>query len=423
MTRYVLIIISFSIFTSCKRDFEAPVPDTGWDLFDSPAAVLLNNGTRQKMEGMYTIEEGADVFGAQTAAKWSYTVSASDTTYHLSLFCEKQVSYFILEGKRLDSSILLNGYWRKMVNTETGKARFTISKANGAGQLLDGAPLNQLDHVLIAGTFGNGENTPDQPISLNYQRRLYNATHLEIVAHRGGGSTADLLPASENSTAMIQLASRFGATGIEIDVRMTSDGVPVLFHDATLNERLIQKNGLLGPVENYSYAQLNALVRLKNNEQIPTLVEALETVVYKTPLRYVWLDTKFKGSIQKVRDLQVEYMQKAAAIGRVLEINIGIPDQEVLNNFLSLPGYQNIPSVCELNTEDVVKVNARIWAPRWTLGLQNEEVENMHAQGRRVFVWTLDVPENISEYMTQGRFNGILSNYPSIVAYYYYAQL
>jgi len=168
---------------------------------------------------------------------------------------------------------------------------------------------------------------------------------------------------------------------------------------------------------------LNALVRLKNNERIPTLVEALHAIVYKTPLRYIWLDTKFKGSIQKVRDLQVEYVQKAAAIGRVLEINIGIPDQEVLNNFLSLPGYQNIPSVCELNTEDVVKVNARIWAPRWTLGLQNEEVENMHAQGRRVFVWTLDVPENISEYMTQGRFNGILSNYPSIVAYYYYAQL
>src|SRR5215218_6400182 len=237
MTRYVLIIISFSIFTSCKRDFEAPVPDTGWDLFDSPAAVLLNNGTRQKMEGMYTIEDGADVFGAQTAAKWSYTVSASDTTYHLSLFFEKQVSYMILEGKKLDSSILLNGYWRKMVNTETGKARLTITAANGAAYILNGTTA---DSIIITGVFGNGNNPPDQSIKLHYKKALYAASPLEIVGHRGGGSTADLLPASENSTAIIEMASRFGATGVEIDVRMTSDSVLILYHDATLNERLVK---------------------------------------------------------------------------------------------------------------------------------------------------------------------------------------
>jgi glycerophosphoryl diester phosphodiesterase len=257
---------------------------------------------------------------------------------------------------------------------------------------------------------------------LKYDRPLYKATPLEIVAHRGGGSTADLLPASENSVEMIRLASGFGATGIEIDVRLTSDGVPVLYHDATLNERLIQKNGLLGPIENYSYAQLNTLVRLKNGERIPTLTQALETIVYQTPLRYVWLDTKFEGSMEMLRNIQLEYQRKAAALGRTLEITIGIPDDAVLKNFLELPGYQTIPSVCELDTEDVVKTNARIWAPRWTLGLQNEEVQKMHAQGRRAFVWTLDIPANVYEFMQQGAFDGILSNYPSIVAYYYYAK-
>jgi glycerophosphoryl diester phosphodiesterase len=49
-------------------------------------------------------------------------------------------------------------------------------------------------------------------------------------------------------------------------------------------------------------------------------------------------------------------------------------------------------------------------------------VQQIHAQGRRAFVWTLDVPQNVFEYMNQGDFDGILSNYPSIVAYYYYAK-
>jgi glycerophosphoryl diester phosphodiesterase len=179
---------------------------------------------------------------------------------------------------------------------------------------------------------------------------------------------------------------------------------------------------MVGPIENYSYAQLNGLVRLIKGERIPTLREALDAVVYNTSLRYVWLDTKFTGSMQKERDLQVEYMQKAAAMGRNLNITIGIPDEDVLKNFLKLSGYQNIPSVVELTPQDVTTTNAKIWAPRWTLGLQNEEVERMHAAGRKAFVWTLDVPENINKYFLQGKFDGILSNYPSSVAYYYYAK-
>ena len=421
MKNYIFIVLSCLIFLSCKKDFEAPVPDTTWDLFESSSA-FLNTYPRQGLEGVYNIQDGANTFGALTAAKWSYTIENSDTTYHLSFFCEKQVSYFICEGKRLDSSILLNGYWRKMVNTETGKIRLIIKPADGARQLLNAIPVNTGDSIIISGNYGSGENTPDQPIRLKYLRPLYKAKPLQIVAHRGGGSTADLLPASENSVNMIKLASRFGATGIEIDVRKTSDGEFVLFHDATLNERLIQKNGLIGPIENYSYAQLSSLVRLKEGEKIPTLEEALQTVVYNTPLEYVWLDTKFNGPLEKLRTIQSDFLQKAAALGRKLEITIGIPDRNVLDNFLSLPGYENTPSVCELDPADVEKANSRIWAPRFTLGLQNETVEQIHAQGRRAFVWTLDVPQNVYEYMTQGKFDGILSNYPSIVAYYYYVQ-
>jgi glycerophosphoryl diester phosphodiesterase len=253
-------------------------------------------------------------------------------------------------------------------------------------------------------------------------RPLYKAVPLQIVAHRGGGRTSDLLPASENSVEIIKMASRFGATGIEIDVRLTSDGVPIIYHDATLNERLIQKNGLIGPIENYSYAQLSALVRLINGERIPTLAEALNTVVYDTPLQFVWLDTKYNGDMKLSRDFLVEYREKAAAIGRTLNIYIGIPDRDVLANFKKLPDYQNIPSVNELTREELTETNSGIWAPRFTLGLQNTEVAEVQAQGRQAFVWTLDTPQDIQNFINNGQFNGILSNYPSAVAYYYYAK-
>ena len=422
MKPYYIISVLILLLSSCVKKFEAPVPDTRWQKFDSAVAMPLLYHTRQKMEGIYSIVEGAGEFGALAAIKWSYKATGTDTSFFISLFCENEVSYFICEARRLDTNILLNGYWRKMLNTETGKGRFTISQKNGAKHLLSLAALNSSDSIIIEGNFGSGTAIPDKTIKLKYLRPLYKATPLQILAHRGGGRNADLLPASENSVEIIKQASQFGASGVEIDVRLTSDGIPVLYHDAALNERLIQKNGMVGPIENYSYPQLNTLVRLLKGEHIPTLREALNTIVYNTPLRFVWLDTKYDGSLQVVRDLQKEFINKSVANGRPVDIVIGIPDRTALNNLLHLSDYRSTPSLCELSPEDVLTSNATIWAPRWTLGIQNEEVAKMHTQGRRAFVWTLDVPGSIASFIKEGNFDGILSNYPSAVAFYYYAR-
>ncbi|HEY0039215.1 MAG TPA: glycerophosphodiester phosphodiesterase family protein [Flavisolibacter sp.] len=421
MKKLFYLLCGCVFFFSCRREFEVVIPDTTWALFNSPTATRLPSFTRNKVEGVYTLTQGADAFGSLTAAKWSYTVTNTDTLYHLSFFMEVASAYFICEGRLLDSTILLNGYWRRLTTSETGIVRLTIPKEAGTRHLLRDTAFNALrDSITITGVYSIGNTTPDIPLTLRYTRPLNKTKPFEILAHRGGGRTADRLPASENSVEMIRLASQFGATGIEIDVRMTKDGVPILFHDATLNERAVQQNGLLGPVENYTFAQLQTLVRLPKGERIPTLRQALETVVYNTPLDFVWLDTKYNGSLQIMRDLQAEFLAKAAAINRNLEIVIGIPDEQALINFKKLPSYQNIPSLVELGEEDARSLNAKVWAPQWTLGLQNEEVQRMQNEGRRAFTWTMDVPQNILQYMQQANFNGILSNYPSLVAYYYY---
>jgi glycerophosphoryl diester phosphodiesterase len=51
-----------------------------------------------------------------------------------------------------------------------------------------------------------------------------------IIAHRGASGSAP-----ENTIAAFERAVRQGADAIELDVRLTADGVPVVLHDATLD--------------------------------------------------------------------------------------------------------------------------------------------------------------------------------------------
>lgn len=400
------------------------MPDSsGWALFNDLSAGPLNSSARQAMEGVYEVLNGSDIFGSLAAIKWSYVILDNDTTFHVSGFFGKDIAYFIGEGKQLNGTILLNGYWRKMTGTETGIIRLNITETNGAAVLLGPSPVITAGSIVIDGVFGNGQAEPGIPVSFRYNRKLYQSpSAFNILAHRSGGRNSDLLPVSENSVAMILKTAEFGSTGIEIDVRFTSDGVPIIYHDNDLNLREVQKCGLVGPIENYTYAQLNAFVRLVHGERIPTLRQALNAVVYQTGLSFVWLDTKYIGSLERVQTIQQEFTQLAAQRGRNLEIVIGLPGQDQLDNFLRLPDYSTTPSLCELSIGDVERTNAKIWAPRFTEGTQNSSVDAIHQQGRRAFVWTLDVPEFIEQFIRDGHFDGILSNYPSCTAYNYYVQ-
>lgn len=50
-----------------------------------------------------------------------------------------------------------------------------------------------------------------------------------IIAHRCGGALAP-----ENSLAGLQIAARLGCRGVEFDVMLSADGVPLLIHDESL---------------------------------------------------------------------------------------------------------------------------------------------------------------------------------------------
>jgi glycerophosphoryl diester phosphodiesterase len=109
-------------------------------------------------------------------------------------------------------------------------------------------------------------------------------------------------------------------------------------------------------------------------------------------------------------------------MGRHLELSIGLPGEDQVEKFQELSNYTQVPSLCELSPDEAELLNSKEWAPRFTLGLQNDQVAAVHAEGRKAFVWTLDVPDLIQQFVSEGDFDGILTNYSTVVAYYYYVR-
>ena len=92
------------------------------------------------------------------------------------------------------------------------------------------------------------------------------------IAHRGGGALAP-----ENTLAGISLAARLGFRAVEFDVMLSADGVPVLFHDETL-ERTTDGRGKLAEHTLTQLRKLDAGSKHHpafSGESIPTLEEAL----------------------------------------------------------------------------------------------------------------------------------------------------
>lgn len=91
-----------------------------------------------------------------------------------------------------------------------------------------------------------------------------------VVAHRGASSE---LP--ENTLGAFAEASRVGSDLIELDVRMTADGVPVVLHDADLS----RTTDLRGHVHELSLVEVKRADASGGRgppQEIPTLVEVLE---------------------------------------------------------------------------------------------------------------------------------------------------
>jgi glycerophosphoryl diester phosphodiesterase len=87
-----------------------------------------------------------------------------------------------------------------------------------------------------------------------------------IIAHRGASAEAP-----ENTLAAFRRAIALRADGIELDVQITRDGVPIVFHDSSLL-RLTENRGR---VTAKTWPELQKLRVLASSEGIPRLIDVL----------------------------------------------------------------------------------------------------------------------------------------------------
>lgn len=96
-------------------------------------------------------------------------------------------------------------------------------------------------------------------------------------AHRGLFDNETEAP--ENSLSAVREAVEEGY-GIEFDVQLSKDNIPVVFHDASLKRMC----GVDGKVWEYTLEELQKMKLVNSNQTIPTLVQVLKAVNGKVPL-------------------------------------------------------------------------------------------------------------------------------------------
>jgi glycerophosphoryl diester phosphodiesterase len=101
--------------------------------------------------------------------------------------------------------------------------------------------------------------------------RFLLSNDLMVIAHRAANQNFP-----ENSIPAIEEAIRLGVDIVELDIRVTADGVVVLMHDQTVDRTTTGK----GDIEKLTYSYLQTLYLLHDGqptkEKIPTLQEALK---------------------------------------------------------------------------------------------------------------------------------------------------
>ena len=225
----------------------------------------------------------------------------------------------------------------------------------------------------------------------------------KIVAHRGYWRTDG---SAQNSITSLQKAAAVGCYGSEFDVWLTADGVPVVFHDATID-------GIR--IEDTTFATLMNH-RLQNGEFIPTLqqyltegskIEGCQLILEIKPHRNEVRDKRIADMcVELVRTLGLEKKTEYISFSKVVyqRLHEITPDSKVayLNGELA-PAQIKEMGLTGIDYNEKVFVKH----PEWL-----QEAKQL---GVEVNVWTVDGEENLRHHVNLEGVDLITTNDPEIL--------
>ncbi|MGH8882303.1 MAG: glycerophosphodiester phosphodiesterase [Stackebrandtia sp.] len=228
-----------------------------------------------------------------------------------------------------------------------------------------------------------------------------------VVAHRGANIN---LP--EQSLAAYVEAIDVGADAIECDVRLTKDGHLVCHHDRTINRTSDGRGAIaeltLAELQKFNFARADSrpsehhqilafetLLRLVSEAPrgVKMLIEA------KHPSRYgARVEHALHAALAEYPDLEVIVMSFArAAVTRYRELDAEVP----LVWLFEYPVGNPPPGAGVLGPRiDVLRAKPRL-------------IERAHAAGQRVFVWTVNTPDQV-RYVRDAGADAIITDDPAM---------
>jgi glycerophosphoryl diester phosphodiesterase len=366
----------------------------------------LERSSARLLEGLWDSTEGGSLLGS--------SLVLHESPGYLSIFDHRDATYAVLQAGCLDDGrLVLEGYHRTAIDTTTGLVRLFVEPAAEAQALCRGEPA--ASSLRLAGAFGSDRSLPDHALTLEFRRSLPATPTTMVIAHRGGCRSSDDCGASENSLEVLRLAQRLGADRVEVDIQVTSDGVPILYHDASFGPLLTSGRYCRGAVSNFTWAHVTQLCQLRFGEAVPRFEEALRTVVEQTELVGLWLDVKTPAGMNAALPLVRKWDRIAAERNRNLRIVVGLSTEELVDAWLDLGPPNDVECLVELGVDALHETGCLVWAPRWTLGPMADTVARVQAEGHSVAFWTLDEQEFVDEFIHQARPNGLLTNRPGLV--------
>lgn len=228
-----------------------------------------------------------------------------------------------------------------------------------------------------------------------------------IFAHRGYSAKYP-----ENTLPAFKAAISAGAHGIELDVQLSKDGVPVVIHDETLHRTTSGK----GFVKDYALKDLQALkipyrIGLRQLQtRIPALAEVLELLSATGVILNIELKNQrfpYPGMIEKVLKMIHDYKMSNRTIYSSFEHDSLIKVKHLDKNAETAPLYKRpIPEPWKYARA----LGAKGIHPQYrgvTPGLINE----MHERNLYVRAYTVNQPSAIKR-LIQWHIDGIMTDDP-----------
>ncbi len=230
-----------------------------------------------------------------------------------------------------------------------------------------------------------------------------------LFAHRGASFYAP-----ENTLAAFNLAIEQGADAVELDVKLSADGVPVVIHDQTV-DRTTEGHG---KVNELTLDQLKSLDAGKlfpekyHGEKIPTLEEVVSEIAPRVVINIELTnyaspnDDLVPKVIKIIKDHAVEdQILFSSFLGRNLRLARQICPQ-IPVAILCLPGLPGIFNRSAL----LLKTSPEIVHP-YLRDVTPVHVAREHERGRRVHTWTVNDEKDL-KFVLECGVDGVFTDDP-----------